>query len=66
MVHYVPSPREIEERSEILRWMQQMEWDLDVIDSILYHDHPSPDTVRCLVYRHGPQKAYKLLKGMVD
>ena len=66
MVYYVPSQDEIRARAEILRWMMLMEWDMGVIDAILYRDNPTPETVRRLAYQHGPERAYDILVRMLE
>ena len=59
---YLPEQGEVYARAELLRWMDDMGWSCTVIDLILYHDNPSPKVVRDLVYKHGPDRAYKLLE----
>lgn len=65
-IPYIPTPTEIYSRGEALRWMRDMGWDQGIIDSILYHDNPSVNHVRLLVYRHGPIKAYKILQELLS
>lgn len=59
---YLPSRSEIDDRAECLRWMTLFEWDQTVIDGIMYFDHPSILVVRRLVYRHGPDMAYQIIR----
>jgi hypothetical protein len=63
---YTASEEMIYSRGEFLQWCVLMEWDWSVIDQIMYHDNPTPDAVRRLVYRHGPDKALQLLKVMQE
>lgn len=65
MAEFFPLEELIRDRAEILLWMELFRWDLSVIDSIMYDDNPSTDDVRRLVYRHGPDRAYEILKGFV-
>lgn len=61
MANYLPPPGVVYSRGEALRWMRDMYWDQTVIDAVMYHDNPSVDHLRDLVYRHGPVRAYLLL-----
>ena len=63
---YIPSRAEIENRCELLQWMQWFKWDQGVIDEIMYHDTPSILTVRKLVYKHGPEDAYKRIREFLE
>lgn len=62
---YKPTKREIKSRCELLLWMELMNWPWDVIDSCLYNDMPTPQTVRHLVWKHGPVKALDILERML-
>lgn len=61
-----PSRQEIRERCEILLWMQLMEWDSGVIDSIMNLDQPTPDRVRLLVYYFGPDEALSRIRRFLE
>lgn len=63
---YLPSIEEIYDRGEILQWMQYFRWKQRIIDSIMYHDNPTTQVVRKLVYKHGPDKAYILIKKFLE
>lgn len=56
---YLPDTVELYARAEALRWMTNQGWDDDFIVSVMIYDNPSIDTVRRLVYRHGPELAYR-------
>lgn len=62
---YTPERDELYARGEMLRWMTEMGWSQDIRDEILYRDNPTPQTVRRLVYWHGPDRAYQLLCEML-
>ena len=61
-----PSQQEIRERCEILHWMQLMEWDSGIIDSIMVFDQPTPDRVRILVYYYGPDEALNRIRRFLE
>lgn len=63
---YIPSVAEIYERGEALRWMTSIGWAAGVVDSVMNHDCPSVDTVRFLVYRWGPDRAYDIIREIVE
>lgn len=65
-MNYLPSPTEIKERSELMLWMELMDWDVSVIDAVMYDDNPTPQTVRRLAYTHGPEKALQILLKMLE
>ena len=58
---YLPDYDELWARVEAMRWMTDMEWPDLVIEQCLVHDNPTLDVIRDLVYRHGPDKAVKIL-----
>lgn len=61
---YLPTPEEIQKRKEIGRWMLDMGWPDEIMDSVMQHDSPSTDAVRRLVYRHGPVRALRIIRKM--
>lgn len=61
---YLPTAEEINERKEIGRWMWKMGWPDEIMDSVMYHDTPTMDAVRRLVYFHGPIRALRLIRKM--
>lgn len=66
MANYLPPEKTVYTRAEALRWMRDMGWAQPVIDSVLYHDNPTEQRLRDLVYRHGPMRAYEILKQGID
>lgn len=63
---YTPSYTEIWERAEMIQWMSAMEWPLCVVDAIMYDDSPTPETVRSMIWTHGPIKALEILIRFLD
>lgn len=62
---YSPGLDEIRARVEAYDWMKVFEWPEDVMDEIFYRDNPNLQTVREMVYRHGPDKALRLIKSFM-
>ncbi len=60
-IHYVPTLEEIASRKSILSWMMRQEWNDKLIHEIMIHDNPKISTVKKLIDKHGPDKAYKKL-----
>lgn len=63
---YLPTYEEIWNRAEVVQWMGLMGWPLRLIDSIMYEDSPSVDTVRSVVWRHGPNRALAIFLDILD
>lgn len=62
IARYLPPLDVVWSRAECLRWMRDMEWSSDFIDRCMYHDLPDEQTIRRLVYTHGPEMAYEMLR----
>lgn len=52
---------EIYSRGEALQWMNLMHWPIRVQEEIFIKDNPDVEKVRELVYRHGPERALKII-----
>ncbi len=62
---FLPGKKEVYSRGEALQWMQNaMKWPQKLIDQIMYDDSPDIDTLRRLVYDHGPDKAAEIIQAM--
>ena len=64
MKDYLPSPEEIRERSEIMRWMEGQGWNDDFIVSVMIRDNPTIETVKRMVAAYGPKVAYSNMMAM--
>ena len=59
---YIPkSNEELWARAEAMKWLTIMEWPQVVVLAIMRYENPDIETVRRLVYRHGPDEALKLV-----
>lgn len=65
-IDFLPSFEELWDRAEIMQWMSAMQWPLCVIDAIMYDDDPSVDTVRRIVWQHGPIRALEILLEFLE
>lgn len=63
---YVPDVADVWYRANAVLWMQDQGWDSRIIDSVMYRDTPTIDTVERLVGRYGEKKAYDLIKRITE
>lgn len=59
---WFPSADEIQLRKDAQRFMQDFNWDQEVIDSIMYDDTPPISFMVQMLYAVGPQEAYERIK----
>ena len=63
---YVPDKSELNYRAKAVQWFSLHKWDDAVADRIMYHEDPPISVVERLVRRHGPVKAYEIIKRMMQ
>lgn len=63
---FMPSPLEIKERIEFMRWMQHHKLGDTIINSVYYNDFPSIKTVKKLIRVLGIREAKVRLRILID
>lgn len=62
---YLPSPREIEDRKVMLRWLQAHKFPRRFISAVMMFDHPGIELVRAMVAKHGAKETLKRLDPLL-
>lgn len=62
---YLPSPGEIAERKEMLRWLQDNDFSHKFIEAIMHWDHPGYGLVRRVVMRWGLIRGKEILEDFL-
>jgi len=58
---YLPSPKTIGDRKEVLKWLQEHEFPSNFICGVMQYDHPGINLVRGMVEKMGPKKTLEKL-----